>query len=71
VNTIIQKLGNAFINAQQIVVQLTTYLVFSLLLYHSFGTFQFMNTFPFEELAFVLKSHVALNELEPNFINIM
>jgi hypothetical protein len=36
VNTIIQKLGNVFLNAQQMVVQLVAYLVFSLPLYHSF-----------------------------------
>jgi hypothetical protein len=31
------------------VVQLVAYLVFSLPLYHSFWTFQFINIFPFEE----------------------
>jgi len=34
-NTIIQKLGNAFLNAQQMVVQLGIYLVLYLPLYHS------------------------------------
>jgi hypothetical protein len=53
------------------VVQLTIYLVPSLPLYYSFQTFQFINTSPFEEHAFVLKSQVALNELEPNSINII
>jgi dipeptidase len=53
------------------VAQLTTYLVFSLPLYHSFQTFQFINIFSFEEYVFVLKSQVALNELEPNSTNIM
>jgi hypothetical protein len=53
------------------VVQLTTYLVLSLPLYHSYQTFQFINTSPFEEWTFVLKSQVKLNELEPNLINII
>jgi len=38
-NTKIQKLGNDFFNAQQMVVQFAIYLVFSLSLYHSFQTF--------------------------------
>ncbi len=46
------------------VVQLVVYFMFSLLLYHSFWTFKFINTFFFEKNAFVLKPQVALNELE-------
>jgi len=53
------------------VTQLATYLVFSFSLYHSFQTFQFINTFHFEEHTFVLKSQATLNELEPNSIDIM
>jgi hypothetical protein len=53
------------------VVRLVAYLVFSLSLYHSSRTFQFINISPFEEWAFMLKSQVALNELEPNSTNIM
>jgi hypothetical protein len=53
------------------VAQLVIYLVLSLPLYHSFQTFQFINISPFEERAFVLKSQVTLNELEPNSIDIM
>jgi hypothetical protein len=53
------------------VAQLVDYIVFFLLLYHSFQTFQFINTSPFEEHVFVFKSQVALNELEPNSIDIM
>jgi len=45
--------------------------VLSLSLHHLFRTFQFINTSPFENQAFVLKSQVALNELEPNSIDIM
>jgi hypothetical protein len=70
-NTRIKKLSNAFINAQQMFVRLVAYLVLSLSLYHSSRTFQFINISPFEERAFVLKSQVALNELEPNSNNIM
>jgi hypothetical protein len=40
-------------------------------IYHSSRTFQFTNTFPFEERTFVLKSQVALNELKPNSTNIL
>jgi hypothetical protein len=53
------------------VVQLATYLVLSLPLYHSFQTFQIINTSPFENRAFVLKSQVALNGLKPNSTIIM
>ncbi len=70
-NSRIQKLGNVFFNAQQMVVQLIAYLVFSSPLYRLCRTFQLINIFPFEERAFVLKSQVALNELEPNSTNIM
>jgi hypothetical protein len=38
-NTIIQKLSNVFLNVQQMVTQLATYLMFSLPLYHSSQTF--------------------------------
>ncbi len=45
--------------------------MFSLTLYHSSQTFQFINTSLFEERVFVLKSQVALNELDLNSIHIM
>jgi hypothetical protein len=70
-NLKIQNLNNAFINAQQMVIQLATYFMFSLPLYHSSQTFQFINISSFKERVFVLKSQVALNELEPNSTNIM
>jgi len=53
------------------VTQFIAYLVPSLPLYHSFRTFQFINISLFEKCVFVLKSKVALNELEPNSTNIM
>jgi len=52
-------------------VQLVAYLGLFLPLYYSFQTFQFINTSSFQEHAFLLKSQVTLNELEPNSIDIM
>jgi hypothetical protein len=46
------------------VAQLVTYIVFSISLYHSFQTFQFINSSPFKKHVFVLKSQVTLNELD-------
>jgi len=48
------------------VIQLVVYFVFSLPLYHSSRTFQFINI-----SHFVLKPQVALNELKLNSTNIM
>jgi hypothetical protein len=70
-NHISTQLGNVFLNARQIIIQLAAYLVLFLPLYHSSQTFQFKNTSPFEEHVFVFKSQIALNELEPNSTNIM
>jgi hypothetical protein len=70
-NTKFQKVGNVFLNVQQMVTQLIAYLVLFLSLNHSSQTFQLINTFHFKECAFVLKSQFALNELEPNTIGIM
>jgi hypothetical protein len=53
------------------IVQLAAYLVLSLSLYHSFQTFQFINISLSYEHAFVLKSKIALYELEPNSTYIM
>jgi hypothetical protein len=60
-NKIIQKMCNIFLNVQQLVIELDVHLVLSLSLYHSSWTFQFINIFPFEICAFVLKLQVALN----------
>ncbi len=51
----IQKMGNAFLNVQQMLAQLTTYIVLSIPLYHASKTFKFSNTSPLQERAFVLK----------------
>jgi len=58
-------------NAKQMFIEFVTYLVLSLLLYHSFQTFRFINTTPFEKHVFMFKAQVALNELEPNSTHIM
>jgi hypothetical protein len=42
----IQKMGNVFINAQQILAQLVAYIVLSIPLYHASRTFKFINTSP-------------------------
>jgi hypothetical protein len=45
--------------------------LFSKPLYHSYQTFQFINIYPFEKFAFVLKPQVALNESKLDSIDIM
>jgi len=42
-NTKTIKLSDVFLSAQKMVIQLTTYFVFSLPLHHSSQTFQFIN----------------------------
>ncbi len=54
-HTCIQKMGNAFLNAQQMLARLATYIVLSIPLCHAFRTFKFVNTSPLQEYAFVLK----------------
>ncbi len=56
VNLRIRKLGNAFINAQQMSAQLATYIILSLPLYHASRSFSFLNTSPQPKHAFVLIS---------------
>ncbi len=55
-HTYIQKMGNVFLNAQQMSAQLATYIVLFIPLYHASRTFTFMNTSPLQECAFVLKN---------------
>ncbi len=70
-NERILKLGNAFLNAQQMSAQLAVYLILSLPLYHASRTFKFINTSAPQDRAFVLKpQHVLLN-LEPESTDIM
>jgi hypothetical protein len=54
-HTHIQKMGNDFLNAQQMSTQLTTYVVLFIPLYHAYRTFKFINTSPLQECAFLLK----------------
>ncbi len=61
----IKKLGNAFINAQQMSTQLTTYIILSLPLYHAFRSISFLNTSLQLQHTFVFKSIKLLNELPP------
>jgi 23S rRNA pseudoU1915 N3-methylase RlmH len=63
VNLNIKKLGNAFMNAQQMSAQLATYIILSLPLYHAFRSFSFLNTSLQLEHAFVLKWIALLKEL--------
>jgi hypothetical protein len=51
--TCIQKMGDDFLNVQQMSAQLATYIVLSIPLYHAFKTFKFINTSPLQERAFV------------------
>jgi hypothetical protein len=48
----------------------TTYMVLSLLLYHTSRSFSFLNTSPSYEHVFILKLNKKLKELLPNSIDI-
>jgi len=52
-----------FFNVQQMFAQLATYLVFSILLYHSSRTFKFINTFPYQERVFCIKTLVLTKSI--------
>jgi hypothetical protein len=64
-------MGNAFLNAQQVLAQLITYIVLSIPLYHASKTFKFINTSPLQECAFVLKNVTSLKTLPLDFVDIM
>jgi hypothetical protein len=64
-------MGNTFLNAQQISTQLDVYIVLFIPLYHAFRTFKFINTYPLQERAFVLKDITSLKNLPSNSIDIM
>jgi hypothetical protein len=70
-NVDIQKMGNVFCNVQQMLVQLAIYIVLYIPLYHATKTFKFINTYPLQECAFVLKDVKSLKALSSNFTNIM
>ena len=67
----IQKLGNAFLNAQQMSTQLAVYLVLSIPLHHASWSFKFINTSSLDEWAFVLKPQNVLDQLEADSTDIM
>jgi hypothetical protein len=50
--------------------QLATYIILSLLLYHAFESFSFLNTSLQPKCAFMLKPTKLLNELPLDFIDI-
>jgi hypothetical protein len=70
-HTHIRKMGNAFLNAQQMLAQLVAYIVLFIPLYHASRTFKFINTSPLQERAFVLKNVASLKTLPLDSINIM
>jgi hypothetical protein len=53
-------MGNAFLNAQQMLAQLVACIVLSIPLYHASRTLKFINTSPLQECAFVLKNVASL-----------
>jgi hypothetical protein len=65
-----KKLGNVFLNAQQMFAQLATYIILSLPLYHTSKSFSFLNTSLQPKHAFMLKSTKLLNELPLDSIDI-
>jgi hypothetical protein len=70
-NLRILKLGNAFLNAQQMSAQLAIYLILSIPLFHCSHSFAFINTSPLQERAFVLKPQQQLLKLNKEFTDIM
>jgi hypothetical protein len=69
-NIRIQKLGNVFINVQEMFAQLTTYLVFLILLYYSSWKYKSI-LLHIKNVFLVLKPKSLLNQLEPNYIDVM
>ncbi len=62
------KLGNAFLNAQQMSIQQDIHIFLFIPLYHSTRSFQFINTCEQQDKAFVLLPQKILQQLPPNFI---
>jgi hypothetical protein len=54
---------NVCFNVQQMLTQLTTYIVLFIPLYHASKTLKFINTSPLQERAFVLKNVASLKTL--------
>lgn len=70
-NLRILKLGNAFLNAQQMSAQLAIYLILSIPLYHCSRSFSFINTSPSHERAFILKPQYQLLKLDKECTEVM
>jgi hypothetical protein len=64
-------MGNAFLNIQQMLMQIATYIVLSIPLYHASRTFKFINTSPLQEHAIVLKNVTSLKTFPLDSTNIM
>jgi hypothetical protein len=58
---------NAFLNAQQMLTQLVTYIVLFILWHHAFRILKFISTSPLQEHAFVLKSVELLKTFPLDF----
>jgi hypothetical protein len=70
-NTYMKKMGDTFFNVQQMSTQLATYIVLFIPLYCASITFKFINTFPLQKCAFVLKDVKLLKAFPSNSTNIM
>jgi hypothetical protein len=62
----IEKLGNAFLNAQQMSIQQVVHITLSIPLYRSTRSFQFINTCQQQDKAFVLLPQKKIQGLFPN-----
>ena len=71
VNIRIQKMGNAFLNAQQMSARLVVYVVFFISLYHASRSFKFINTSPPQKQTFFSKNIKSLKELSPDSTDVM
>jgi hypothetical protein len=59
----IKKLGTAFLNAQQMLIQQAVHICLSIPLYHSIKSFQFINICEENDRTFVLLPQKILNKL--------
>jgi hypothetical protein len=70
-NLRILKLGNAFLNAQQMSTQFIVHLILCIPLYCYSYSFAFINTSPLQELAFIFKPQQQLLKLNKRSTNVM
>jgi hypothetical protein len=69
VSKCIKKLGNAFLNAQQMSTQQIVHIILSMPLYHSTRSFQFINTCQQQDITFVLLSQKNTRIISKFYIN--